>query len=283
MSQSYFQILERFRTSGVILNIRNILMFFALLIIFAMMKTISVQSLMIVSIVGTLLAFFVGDLYINRSATNNELEDKYGHFSELFSLIKESGWLIAYLIFANFFSSACLLILNILGTHEEVACYGVANKYFSIMMLFLSSLQTVLRVKTCKPQFVTDSEYRKNFIRSWTRKASILSGAIAAVACLASSFLFPIINGTEYNNAIPIFQVLMIAMALGYTFSVNTIMMISIGKQKFLFGLAFICCVLSGVTCGLLYPLLGAVAAAVSVVVSNAVLNITNYFILMKR
>ena len=282
LNQTFFQAYEKYRKSGIILNIKNIFTLAVLVIVYLITRSVTVTFIAVIAIVAVSLAFGAGWFWIRsiKDTGGSPLKDSVGAFVKL---IKESVWLIAYLIVQNFFISICLVIINTIGTESDVANFGVANKYFSIMMLFLSSMQTVLRVKTCKPEFAEDSAYRKAYICSWIKKALILAGGVALAAIVVAPWIFPILNGGKYEVSIRIFQVLMIAMALGYVFSVCTVMLMGMKRYKTLFFLAVISLALSAACCYFLYPLIGILSAAIAVVVSNMVLNVSSFVIIMRE
>lgn len=283
MSQSYYQSINKFRISGIILNIRNIILFIVIVLLYFIVDELPFRALIIVSACAVLVSFLVGDIIISKNQKEQYQIPFKNLFGDLLNLVKESKWLIGHLILTNFFSSICLLMLNIVGTEIDVANYGVANKYYQILMLFLASLQTVLRVKTCDEKFISDDSYRRNYIKKWTIRAFLLSSIIAILGIVISPWALSILNGDGYDSAIPIFQVLLISVVLGYTFSINTVMMISLKKEKILFFNSIICLFISGALCYTLYPIIGAISAAISITVSNGLLNIISFVIIMKK
>lgn len=281
LNQTFFQAYEKYRKSGIILNIKNVFTLAMLVAVYLITRSVTVTFIATVAIIATTLAFGAGWLWIYRikDPDGASLKESGNAF---FKLIKESAWLIAYLIVQNFFASVCLVIMNAIGTDSDIANFGVANKYYSILMLFLSSMQTVLRVKTCKPEFAEDALYRKKYVSGWIKKALPLAGGTALIAAAVAPWIFPILNGGKYETSVQIFQILMIAMTLGYVFSVCTVMLMGMKRYKTLFSFAMISLLVSATCCYFLYPLIGILSTAVAIVVSNFLLNLSSFIVVMR-
>lgn len=278
LAQCYYQVKGEYAFSGKIINYKNILIFLFLVLTYVALKKVTVFTLCVAVVVSTMVSYFLiyKRLYTESISDFTMNQNIIGAYD----VLKSSFWLLGYLFFANSFNTICLFIANKFGTPNDVAAFGVSIKYFSIAMLLLSSIQTVLRVKTCQNTFINDKTYRNNFINNWTRKTLFISSAIALLFGLLSKYVFPILNGDKYPESIVLFQILMVALILGYTFSINTVIMISLGKEKVLFIISLICWLIAFLTCYSLYPYIGIYSAACSIIISNFLLNFSNYLIL---
>jgi O-antigen/teichoic acid export membrane protein len=278
LCQAYFQAKNEFQKSGFITNFKNLLLVVIIGFVFLIFHQISALSAAVVTMTSAVIVFFVCVFWIwkdNRSK-NLQISSRL-----LVNLLSESKWLILYLIFQSFFSSICIIILNKFGTNEDVANFGVAYKYYNLLLMFLTSLQTVLRVKTSQKDIVDSAEKRRIFSMNWLKRIWPIVGIITLIGIISAPFIFPFINGKEYTSSIIVFQILMISVFLGYSFSPNTSIMIAAKRHKLLFIIAVVCCVIGGAICYFLLPYLGVAATAISITVSNFVLNFTVFIIIL--
>jgi O-antigen/teichoic acid export membrane protein len=279
LAQSFFQAKNEFRKSGIVTNFKNVSLLIFLVFTFLILKKTNATIASVITALSALVAFVAASFWIFKENNSIGL-----HFSAslLKKLISESKWLILYLIFQSFFSSVCIVILNAYGTQIDVANFGVANKYYNLLLMFLTSLQTVLRVKTCQKEMVDSAEKRREFSVNWLKKVWPLAGSVCLVAVLSAGVILPFLNGDGYAPSITVFRVLMLSVFFGYVFSPNTSIMIAAKRHKLLFFLAVGCCVIGAAICYFLLPVLGVVAAAISITISNLLLNLTGFIIIMK-
>jgi len=279
LAQAYFQAKGEFRHSGYATNFKNISLLVCVIIVFAFARKISANVAVIITCISAFIAFAACVIWIwkdNKSISFSVSK----HLLKL--LFSESKWLVLYLIFQSFFSSVCVVILNTYGTVSDVANFGVANKYYNLLLMFLTSLQTVLRVKTCQKEMVDSAEKRREFSVNWLKKVWPLAGSVCLIAVLSAGVILPFLNGDGYAPSITVFRVLMLSVFFGYVFSPNTSIMIAAKQHKLLFFLAVGCCVIGAAICYFLLPVFGVVAAAISITISNLLLNLTGFIIIMK-
>ena len=281
MNQSYFQACEKYKKSGIVLNIKNIIILCITISIYFAIREVDSTILISLAGIGTAFAFLIGFIWILRIKAETKI-DFVGCVSIFKKMAKESAWLIIYLILQSLFSSLLLVIINIKGSSTDVSNYGVAMKYYNILMLFLASIQTVLRVKTSKPIFLESASYRKKYIIKWIKKTVLIAVPVAIVGIFFAPIVIPILNGGKYENAIIIFQILMIALALGYIFSACTVLMMGIKKYKMLVFLAIMSLASGSLFCFAMYDYIGVFAAAIGFIISNVILNISSFIIIFR-
>jgi O-antigen/teichoic acid export membrane protein len=85
----------------------------------------------------------------------------------------------------------------------------------------------------------------------------------------------PILNTTEYNSAIPLFNILMIGVGISYITAPNVGVMMASRKHKLMCFFAFIAFLINLAGNYFFIPVYGALAASVTTVVSQTFLNIS--------
>jgi O-antigen/teichoic acid export membrane protein len=280
LAQSYFQSKSEFRKSGIVNNFKNVSLLVFILAVFVIFHKTSDTAAAVVTTISSTVAFVACVVLIWKDNKSTSLNIS---LKLLKSLLSESKWLILYFIFQSLFSSVCLVILNQFGTPYDVASFGVANKYYNLLLMFLTSLQTVLRVKTSQKDMVDSANRRKEFSVNWVKRLLPVILAVVVIAAICSGFVLPLLNGEGYDDAVDVFRILLIAVFFGYLFSPNTAVLIAAKKHKTLLLLAIISCVTGGLMCFLLLPVIGVKAAAISIVVSNLILNGTGYIIILRQ
>ena len=114
------------------------------------------------------------------------------------------------------------LVGSILGEGEAVATYSTATS----IPFALSFIPSML-VTYSAPYFVKNAHDRHWVLRSWsigTIGLAAICLTIAIVSIAASGWLIPLLFGAQYGDAVPVFNLMMIAFALGAplrTFSGN--------------------------------------------------------------
>lgn len=277
MNQSYFQVDERFSTSGIITNIKNITLCLGVAVLPIFFSNITATQTIYATIISAIIAYLIGYIYISKNSTTQTFSsDK----SLLRALFKESWWLIIYSLLVCLFDQGCVIIMSHIASIEDIAIYGVASKYYALMLTFLSSLMTVLRIRTSNQSMVDSKDNRKAFVINWIKRVWWIAGAVCLCTILVSRPVLTLLNGNEYIDAVPVFNILVIGVFIGYIFAPNVAVMMSAKRYKELCALALISFIINCVICVTLIPKCGAIGAAVAVVISNAFLNIVSTLII---
>ena len=276
MNQSYFQVDERFSTSGIITNIKNITLCLGVAVLPIFFSNITATQTIYATIISAIIAYLIGYIYISKNSTTQTFSsDK----SLLRALFKESWWLIIYSLLVCLFDQGCVIIMSHIASIEDIAIYGVASKYYALMLTFLSSLITVLRIRTSNQSMVDSKDNRKAFVLNWIKRVWWIAGAVCLCTILVSRPVLTLLNGNEYIDAVPVFNILVIGVFIGYIFAPNVAVMMSAKRYKELCALALISFIINCVICVTLIPKCGAIGAAVAVVNSNAFMNIVSTLI----
>lgn len=274
INDSFFQAEEQYSKSGVLTNIKYIILFISVFAVYFTLKELNSANVIIITLLTSIIALVIGFLWCIKAFSVSG-ENATVSILALKELLKESGWLILYCIFLTLFDQIGFIIMSSVSTDMDISVYGIALKYYSIMLMLLQSLKTVIRIKTSKKEFVDNANTRSSFSINWLKKSWKLSVALFVVAQITVGFIFPVLNGSGYDAAIPVFRILLIGVSISYIFAPNVGIMMAAKRHKLLCLIAFCCFSISCVLCFTLIPTIGAIGASISTVVSNAILNIT--------
>ncbi|WP_158634037.1 oligosaccharide flippase family protein [Radiobacillus deserti] len=281
MNLAYFQSRELYVQSGMINNIKNIFILLGIgsfLLIFHELRVISVILLFIFSSIVTF-CYGLYKIYKSKQVKNILLD-----FYDFKLMIKESLWVLVYLILLNLFNQMDIIMISNLLTNKDVALYGIAFKYYSLLLTLLPSIKAVLRVRTSKVEFVDSKEHRKEFVLQWLKKTWFIVFLSCVVIILLSGLFMPHINGHQYDDAIPAFNILVVGVGISYMFASNISIMMSARRYKELCFLAAISLAFNVFSNWLLIPIYGINAAAATTIVSHAILNMsTTLFIIYDK
>ncbi len=199
-------------------------------------------------------------------------------------MLGDSFWIVIYLILLNLFNQMDIVMLSNMLKDEDVAMYGIAFKYYSLLLTLLPSIKAVLRVRTSKKEYVDSREHRKDFTMLWLKKTGILVVPACFLIILTSGIFMPIINGHQYDASINAFRILMIGVGISYVFASNVGIMMAANKHKTLCVLALVALIFNTITNWIFIPIWGINAAAATTVISHAILNVSaTFFILFDK
>jgi O-antigen/teichoic acid export membrane protein len=170
----------------------------------------------------------------------------------LYSLAS-AGW--AYL---DIFLVAALL------TDVDVASYGAALRYISIVMGPVPALIAVLRVRTSQHDMVDSEGARRDMLARWVRQTILPAIVLIGGAAVAATWAIPLIDGGRYPLSVPIFQVLVALSLVQYILLPAPGLLIA---QKRYTTLAWVnlCAVAVNITAAAIAaPLVGVVGVAVA-------------------
>ncbi len=278
MNQSFFQVDERFSISGIITNIKNIALCVIIAALPILFKDVTDNQAIIATIISVVIAYFIGYYYISRRRSPQEDE---AIDTRLFvRLLKECWWLIVYYLLICLFDQGCVIIMSHISTDTDIAVYGIASKYYMLMLTFLTSLMTVLRIRTSHQTMIDSKDHRREFTINWIKRIWWVAGSICLAVAIVSKPLLNFLNGDSYGEVVPTFNILVIGVFISYLFAPNVSVMMSGKRYKELCVLALLSFAINCLLCFVLIPHYGAIGAAIAVVVSNAALNIISTLII---
>lgn len=199
--------------------------------------------------------------------------------SEARNFIAVSFWLILYSAVMQTFNQVDVSMLTAFRMTEQVAEYGVALKYYNIILVLLPSIKTVLRVRMSKAEMTTSVVRQREFALRWMRKATVPFLIGVGLLCVGAQFLFPILNGVVYDRAIFVFDILCVSAFFAYVLAPSVSLVMSLGRYREQFLLALLALAVNTAGNWLLIPGWGAVGVAISTTVSQFILNASMTFL----
>jgi O-antigen/teichoic acid export membrane protein len=130
-----------------------------------------------------------------------------------------------------------IFMISRLMTQDDLANYGVAHRYFSILLLMYPSIKTVFKVRTSKMDMIENIEKQKQFLRKWLKTSSVVLIPGAIVLVFASDYLMNLLNGPKYTESILPFKFLILTAMVYYIFSAH--MDIFRARKKYLLMFCF--------------------------------------------
>lgn len=270
----FFQAREMYSRGGIVSNIKNFSVTLVLIICFLVIKNTQLLVVLSTYMVGIIVAWCITTSLINRVLSEEKRRFRYSSSSFFFKeMVKDSIWIILYMFTISAFNQLDVMLLTFFCDLHEVAIYGVANRYYTIVISLLPALQVVLRVKNSGSEISKSKVMRKKVVRDWVKKATPFAVLLFIVGSIGARLFFPILNGKEYNGAILVFNILLIGASLSYITAPNVSVMITAGKQKILFLLSVGSFLINLVGNILLIPAYGANAAALTTILAHLFLN----------
>ncbi|MBI5727990.1 MAG: oligosaccharide flippase family protein [Ignavibacteriales bacterium] len=191
------------------------------------------------------------------------------NLNEIFS---ETSWLMAYFLVLACFQRLDIFMLAHLSTTEELANYGVAFKYYTLALLPLTSVHTVL-LPTFSKAHMQDFTVQKRFAWKWLKITAWII-ILIIVFDIFSRPLFVWINGVAYEKSFPILVVFSCGIWLSLMFSPLVNIIVSRKLFKYLFFLGVSSLVLNFIGNYFFIPKWGGMAAATVTVLSHGVINL---------
>lgn len=276
----FFQAREKYSKAGIISNISVMVMMVLLTFVFIFPTNMRLWFILGVCLFVYLCTLFGGSVYVNRVASRDTVVENN---DVLRNMLKESFWIIMYMFVLSAFNQLDVFLLEKVKGAHDVASYGVAHKYYSVLISALPAIQVVLRVKNSSVEMVGSTTKRRDAVVTWMRKVTPLCIAIVLLGVPAAHVFMPLLNGAQYYDAVYIFDILLIGVGLSYLTAPNVSVMLSAGKQKTLFYLAIGAFLINVIGNVLLIPSMGAKAAAATTIVAHFFLNGGSTLILLRE
>ena len=265
---SYFRSREKYMVSGLIENVRYIAVAVILGGIF-LLDSLQYSNIVLAYILALIITIVIGILLIRRSCKTRNAKITL-NFDAVKLLFSVSIWLILYNAVMQALNQVDVSMLSAFGESYDVACYGVAFKYYSILMGFMPAIKTVLRVRMSKADKIESIQNQHLFAKSWLIKSSLPVLLFAAA-------------GNNYNEASSVFLVLCFCAAFAYIFAPATSLIMSIGKYKMQFVTAVIAMLINIIGNYILIPKWGAVGAALTTTISHLFFNGTLTLLIFRQ
>ncbi|QUL53901.1 oligosaccharide flippase family protein [Paenibacillus tritici] len=281
MNQGYFQSREMYVKSGITNNLRNVFLLLFLLILLFFIGKADSQLVFIIYVVCGILAFFFGIYSIYKGVTFKQI---LMDLDNLKSMLHDSIGIIIYLIILNIINQIDVVMISHLMSVNDVAIYGIAFKYYSLLLTLLPSIKAVLRVRTSKKEYIDNFVQRRDFTLSWLKKTWIFVVPFSLMIIFASDIFMPILNGSQYDKSISTFKILAIGVGISYMFASNTSIMMAAKKYKTLCALAVLALGIDILLTWILIPIWGINGAAIGTITAHTFINVSvTFFILFDK
>lgn len=267
----FFQARKSYVTAGIISNIKSLLLSIVLSILLVVGNHDAIVWIYFFYIISVMVSIVVTSYYIKRIVENEQHCEKFQK-SYLRYMLKDSVWTILYMFIISAFNQMDVMMLTGLSNERAVASYGVAYKYYALVISLLPAIQVVLRVN-CSGKQMSDAVERRKRVISWVKKSSPIALIVLFIGIIGASIFFPYINGKKYNDAISAFNILMVGAALSYITAPNVSIMVGAKKQKILCVFSLCSFIVNIVGNYFFIPIGGIVAASIATVVSHLILN----------
>lgn len=176
----------------------------------------------VISTIFALLITFGRELFKIKWQFNKPIFVKIFHFAK---------WIAVSKIFSVFTARIDIILLNLMLGSFQAGIFAAASRITLFFSLLISSLGSVVN-----PRF--SGFDTKDKIGKYMRKLALLIGAISLVMILSALFATPIITivfGDKYLSAIPVFQVLTLAMIpFMFTLITTPALMFSFNQPAFI-------------------------------------------------
>jgi len=152
-----------------------------------------------------ILVFF---LFLGKHHYLNKLMNVWEAARLAVAIIKaEYKYLFGYYAILAFFSQLDIFMLRIMTNDIELATYGSAFRYYSLLLLALGSVKVVFLPLI---QEVTNANELKSIFHMH-RKMLLMFAPVVLVGAWASQWIIPWIDMGKYPNAVAVFRILAIS------------------------------------------------------------------------
>lgn len=179
------------------------------------------------------------------------------------------SWLFGYYALIGVLSQLDVFVLSTLASSEQVASYGAAFRFYSLLALALASVHAVLLPVV--QQVDTPQAQDTILARQW-RFLAVFAPVVLAGAW-ASGWIIPFLDGGRYPDAVPAFRLLAVSSVVSFAFSPHGHVVLRFEDFRFLCLGAVTSLVGHATILHVTVPAWGAVGAAAATLVTFAFFN----------
>lgn len=203
----------------------------------------------------------------------------HGALDVIVVIIKKYRWYILYSSLLLLSSQMDVLMMANFFSSRDVGIYSVAAKLYSILLLALSAVHSVLLPAFCGLNDKRDMYAKLRYSFKFTVPTALF---LVVTSFLFSGFIINLFAGNSYSEAITPFRILSIGSAISIVFSPSVNVLFALNRVR---RIAFSGCLLITVaSLGHIFitSRFGAVGAAAVTVVAYATINIFVFFSVRK-
>ena len=187
----------------------------------------------------------------------------------------EYKWLLGYFLVLAVFGQVDIFMLKVLAGNDELAGYGAAFRYYSLLSLALAAVHAVLLP-------VIQQLDSPQALRRVIAKHRLLTLAFIPIVVLLgwlAQWVLPWIDLGKYPHSVDVFRVLCASAVISFAFSPHVNIVMRYQRFRFLSGLIVLAITVAVLLNLLLIPALGAVGAALATLTASAAFNIPIFFL----
>jgi O-antigen/teichoic acid export membrane protein len=183
-------------------------------------------------------------------------------------------YLIYYTFLITILGQLDIFMLKILSSNNELSTYGSAFRYYSLLLLALSSINAVFlpAIQNIKKRSELENLYNKHNKTLFFLIPLILLGAWLA------KWIIPVIDLGKYPSSVLVFQILSLSAILSFIFSPHANLMMKLEKFKILFLIILSSVLMNLILNFLMIPTLQSVGAAIATLVTFGFNNLMTFF-----
>jgi O-antigen/teichoic acid export membrane protein len=188
-------------------------------------------------------------------------------------------FLFIYFFLMAFFSQTDVFMLRIFGDSLALPTYGSAFRYYTLLLIGLGSLHTVLLPSLQRTMMTSAiSELLRRI-----RKLLFIFIPVVIVGAWASKWIIPWIDKGKYPDAVMAFQILSFSAIVSFAFSPYITVAMRFEDFGYLAFLTCIALILNILLNAALIPIMGAPGSAVATFISFGYVNVSGFFRVRKR
>jgi len=278
----YYQVQEKYKKAGLIMSFQKSTFVFLLLVALLLGK-LNFPAAVCAQMTGLLIiSVVVMSIIIKACLSTGRIKLSMWRFRIFF---KASFWIILYFFCLSMFGQLDIFMISRFMERQDLANYGVAFKYYTLLMLLYPSIRAVLKVRTSKVDMVESLEKQKGFFFGWIKATSIICFPLGIVIIMFSGYVMNVLNGPRYTASILPFKVLAIAAMINYVFASASDIFRSMKKYFLLFCFGLMSVIINFMANLWLIPRYGINGAAVGTLITCVVVQIgaVIYIILKKE
>lgn len=187
----------------------------------------------------------------------------------------EYKWLLGYFLVLALFGQVDVFMLKALSSSSELAGYGAAFRYYSLLSLALAAVHAVLLPVIRQLNSMEE-------LRLVTAKHRLLTLAFIPLVFLLgwiAQWLLPWIDLGKYPQSVDVFRVLCASAVVSFAFSPHVNIVMRYQRFRFLSGLIIFSLTVAVLLNFFLIPELGAVGAAMATLAASASFNVPIFFL----
>ncbi|MEQ8971772.1 MAG: polysaccharide biosynthesis C-terminal domain-containing protein [Coleofasciculus sp. C1-SOL-03] len=181
----------------------------------------------------------------------------------------EYKYLFGYFLVIAVFSQVDVFVLRAIASDVELATYGSAFRYYSLLLLGLGAVHTVFLPVIQNVKSISELE----IIFMKHKRMLLLFVPLVLFSAWISQWVIPWIDMGKYPNAVMVFQILAVSAIISFAFSPHVNIVMRFEDFRFLFILINFALLVNVVLTLGFIPKLGATGAALATLIAFGFVN----------